>query len=139
VRVFVPDAVTQFNVGLSMWGTNAWYMGELTLSSDIGTAWINGGGFWHDTGIPFSKGAWNLLEMFHDFETGSLSGRVNGTMAAQSPTFNFALALASVDLSVFGTNGNVYFDAYRVEAVPEPASLAALALGAAVLTRRRLS
>lgn len=87
--------------------------------------------------------AWNKLTLVMDFQALTATVKVNDVDAGLSTAITSG-TVTDVDLVAFKATGdtgnNVFFDDYKVAAVPEPASVAALGLGvAALLRRRRLS
>lgn len=146
VDVYIPAATENvFDIGLTIWGfdTAYSYLGEVDLSTDIDAVRLyDANAASTDSTTGFLRGQWNRLGFVADWDTGVLSAILNGTTVAETTTFDNAGApLADVDLSVFSLNesavNTVFFDNYTVEAVPEPATLAALAVGGAALLRRR--
>ncbi|MCB8933645.1 MAG: PEP-CTERM sorting domain-containing protein [Fimbriimonadaceae bacterium] len=90
--------------------------------------------------------AWHNYRLVFDTSADLLLLYVDGALATQTPFDESVLSLSSLQLqnqrwgSSPQNNGSVYYDNVYVGTVPEPASLAALALGAAaILTRARRS
>lgn len=82
---------------------------------------------------------WNKVELTMNFATGTASASLNGSNIGLTGSFT-RTALADVDLfssRAVGATHLGWFDDYRVEAVPEPASMTALGLGVLALLRRR--
>lgn len=99
------------------------------------------------TGAPVATlNGWNRLSVTLDFSGASTVYTVglNGTsvdLADYDLHTAFTAATTIIEADAYiqndGAAGTAYFDNMRVESVPEPASMAALGLGAAALLRRR--
>jgi hypothetical protein len=98
-----------------------------------------------DSAVTLTANTWYTIGISINFATGAVTGSVNGNSLGISTTTN-QTTLGDVDLYVnafgvgTGTSGgfnNIYVDNYMVQAVPEPATMAALGLGVAALIRRR--
>lgn len=82
---------------------------------------------------------WNKIELFMNYATGTATASINGTDIGLTASFT-RTQLSDVDLVSTrnsGATNSAWFDDYKVEAVPEPASMTALGLGLAALLRRR--
>lgn len=146
IDIFIPEATENvFDIGLAIWGFDTAYsfLGEVDLSTDVDAVRLyDGFASVTETSTTFQRGVWNRLGFVADWDTGSLTASLNGVDVAEVGNFeNTGAPLADVDLSIFSLDDSsantVYFDNFSVESVPEPATMAALALGVAALTRRR--
>jgi hypothetical protein len=87
---------------------------------------------------------WNSLELVMNFNTRTVSGFLNG-VSLGAPVAMTHTSTDVADISMFGTrtvgmqSSGMFLDDYTVEAVPEPATLGALGLIAALSARRRKS
>lgn len=93
-----------------------------------------------NTGFFVTRGQWNDYQIQMDWNTFQFTASVNGTPVGVTGDFrnDAGTVIGDADIqSALGTSDVAYFDDYYVEAVPEPASLAALGLGALALLRRR--
>lgn len=89
--------------------------------------------------VPFLKGAWNDLFIGIDLDANKKDVKINGLALASGVDWKDASgqqAIAAIDL--YANNAApVYYDDLALRLVPEPASIAGLALGAMALLRRR--
>lgn len=87
---------------------------------------------------------WNSLELVMNFNTRTVSGFLNGASLGSPIAMTHTLTEVA-DIDLWGTrtvgmqSNGMFFDDYTVEAVPEPATLGALGLIAALAARRRKS
>lgn len=94
--------------------------------------------------MSVSRDAWHQLALILDFRTNVARVLLDGVDAGVSDSIDGTATLNDVD--VYATEavpaggnslGVAFVDNYRVEAVPEPATLAALGMGVLALARRR--
>lgn len=144
-NVYVPVAFTgtSYFILLSKYndpGTDLHWAVQLTMNGTtnlVGDDNINGGIV---TPVPLVRGQWGTITVDMDLTNDTRLVRYNGLQVSngtwRDTTGLAPLALGGVDL--FANNASpVYYDNMSVAAVPEPASLAALAVGALALLRRR--
>jgi hypothetical protein len=140
VDVFMPANVTGGDVGLSAWSPTLAFIGLAFLDPISNTMWINSPGTsWVNTNLAFSRDTWNRVELFLNYDTGTLRAALNGNLAAAAGSFSTATVLGTVEMTMFSTTtpATVFFDNYTFEAVPEPATMLALLGGVAGLALRR--
>jgi hypothetical protein len=85
---------------------------------------------------------WVQLRLRLDYNTNLITARINGVDTGLSVALTNFTAVNDVDLYTSKDTGSAsqgFFDDYRVDAVPEPASLAVIGLGLAAVARRRRS
>jgi hypothetical protein len=148
VMMYLPSASTtqeaQYGIrARSASGATSQFAG---IFADITTGVVS---MWAPTGntvtnLTLSKDAWHHVELEMNFDTGLVRGFVNGSMA--NHTFSFEPAVTTQLFWVTMWNQKpatheipqvVYFDDYKIQAVPEPATMAALGLGLLALARKR--
>lgn len=82
---------------------------------------------------------WHHLEFFADLATSQTWAVINGTTHSVTGTLTYD-NIDEVDLFTFKESGSTqrgFYDDYSLQVVPEPATLAALSAGVALLARRR--
>lgn len=85
---------------------------------------------------------WNSLELVMNFNTRTVSGLLNGVSLGAPVAMTHSITEVT-DIDLFGTrttgmsSNGLFLDDYMVEAVPEPATMGALGLLAALVARRR--
>lgn len=118
-------------------GASAFYLEIGTESASLGTAY---------TVVDYSAvaNAWHVYDMLYDNTTNQVSLFVDGTLQVQVGVTDDILSVSGIQLQNqrWGTspmrNASLYFDDVSVyEAVPEPASMLALAAGIGALAMRR--
>jgi len=114
-------------------------LGQISADGSVSGA-VGTGSLTTFAGLTANKNQWNKLVMTMNYTSGTMSIALNGVTSATT------LSLASVattvvddaDLISRATGFEVgHFDDLNIEAVPEPATMTALALGAAAMLRRR--
>jgi hypothetical protein len=95
-----------------------------------------------NTGVTVDKDVWNSYELVLNFATGTLDGFLNGVPVASDVAFNNSNTVyraGAFDLATSLGTDRAFFDNFAVAAVPEPATLALLAIAIAGLgfARRR--
>lgn len=127
--------------GLDVWGASN--LGGLAIRSD-GTVATSTTGTWSTVaGFTAASNTWHevkLVMAYTSATTGTMQRYLNG-VAVGTPT---VLSSAFTDADLYASTGgalsrNVNFDDYKLEVVPEPATMAALGLGLATVARRRKS
>ena len=94
------------------------------------------------TANAWNFNTWNSLELVMNFNTRTVSGLLNGVSLGGPVAMTHTLTEVA-DIDLFGTrttgmsSNGLFLDDYTVEAVPEPATLGALGLVAALAARRR--
>ena len=87
------------------------------------------------------RGSWFQLGLSADIVSNLVSVQLNGStlgsFAFTTENFSDMDIFTFSPASTVSTGGSVYWDDYSVEAVPEPATMAALGLGVAAMLRRR--
>ncbi len=149
VDMFIPTTVTRnADVGIQLYDTAE---GVCQLSVNASTGNVIIGGFATDsTGaqgvINGLKGAWHNYKVTLDFAAGKFDGFIDGISLSGGTGYSTGTLTSSTfsDMDLYlgnvtaGTGSNfIYYDNYKVEGVPEPATFVALGLGLAAVARRR--
>jgi hypothetical protein len=143
VRLFIPESIgAEYEFGLAAWSGQTW-LAEAMVNTATNTIWLYSpavGGI-VNTGVSPSRNEWNLLQVYLDYSSGQLTASLNGVWVGESTPFDTSESFTDYTLSAYTFDGvanlNAYYDDFSMEAVPEPASLAALAAGVAALIARR--
>lgn len=129
--------------GLDAWGTVGNMSGGLAVRAD-GSVWKNAGGVWSQqlAAGTAPSGRWHNIKLEMTYTTatsGTVKSFLNGTQVGGS----LAISEAFTDVDLYGglrtATTDASFDDYKLEVVPEPATMAALGLGLAAMARRRKS
>ncbi len=130
----------------SNWGLDC-YDGNSPFGR-VSALWVNSGGlanYWNGTTsvvstTAVSYDAWNNLKITMDYTTLKSSYAINGVTIASGISFGAGVGsvFGDADINLQGAGfDTTFFDNYKVEAVPAPASIALLGLTGLVATRRR--
>lgn len=141
VWVFIAPPATSTNTATSSFGLDAYdfsvsRVATMRIRSDGTLATAVGTGSLTITNIGIVRDQWYLLEMDLDYTTKTASFRVDGVARGSGSFTN--TTLGDVDLVANATGFDIgYYDDLQIEAVPEPATIAALGAGLVALARRR--
>lgn len=137
VDVFVETTTSQLKseFGLVTIDENEDWAGNITLRGNGKVWWGNSeeGAYVTTTSLD----SWHTLSMEFDYDHDTAKGFLDGVQVGD------ALPLLSefhVDTDLYALASGFdkgYYDNYKIESVPEPATLAALSIGAVALMRRR--
>lgn len=123
-------------------------IGSLTIDATTGEVRYQeaGTGNLLETGVVVSRGAYHRLGLVADFNTKTYNMFVDGNFVQSAPFVDpAAQAFTDAPLVTFAVSetgfvnatGTAFFDNYRIEQIPEPATGAVLALTAVGLLARR--
>jgi hypothetical protein len=144
VNVFVGQAgngATQ-RFGLDIWG-NTNMDGGLAVRAD-GSVWKRSGAAWGQALAAGTApaGQWHNIKLemtYATATTGTVKSFLNGNQVGGSVAITEAFSDVDMYAGLRTAGTDASFDNYKLEVVPEPATMAALGLGLAAMARRRKS
>jgi hypothetical protein len=147
VKMFVgstPQGGTNNRGGLSGWANGgAALIGGARLRSDGGIFNLQTGALIGTTD-PTRLNTWIDFALAFNFASQTIDVTVNNSLVGTMNFNGLQTTMTDVDLTSGASSatlaaGTVKYDDYMVQAVPEPATMTALALGLAAIARRRKS
>jgi len=129
--------------GLDPWGTVGNMSGGLAVRAD-GSVWRSSGGVWNQelAAGTAPAGQWHNIKLEMNYTTattGTVKSFLNGNQVGGALAITQAFTDVDLAAALRIATTDASFDDYKLEVVPEPATMAALGLGLAAMARRRKS